>query len=182
MNEPVNEKLPGTRSTAVPCADMTKHIFLTGAKGIGKSTLLKKILPDGKIGGFFTVKTNTVFPCPSVHLLQPGEIPTAENVLFLCGERHDPAVAQRFNHLGCAALAEIAPVLVMDELGPAEQNAIAFQQAVLQALDGTVPIYGVLQYAKTPFLQAIAQHPNVQVITVTADNRNQLAEKLKSCV
>ena len=38
---------------------MTHHVFLTGAKQVGKSTLLKKTLRsfDGQIGGFFTLRT-----------------------------------------------------------------------------------------------------------------------------
>ncbi len=53
---------------------MTHHVFLTGAKQVGKSTLLKKTLRsfDGQIGGFFTLRTceylKTGF---SVHLLPP---------------------------------------------------------------------------------------------------------------
>lgn len=38
--------------------DMTKHLFLTGEKGIGKSSLIKVLLKrsPGPFGGFFTVK------------------------------------------------------------------------------------------------------------------------------
>ena len=38
---------------------MTHHVFLTGAKQVGKSTLLKKHYArfDGQIGGFFTLRT-----------------------------------------------------------------------------------------------------------------------------
>lgn len=155
---------------------MKKHLFLTGEKGVGKSTLLKKLLPAGNIGGFYTVKCQTAQDCPSIHLLRPGETPTPENLLFRCGRRHDAAIAQRFDCLGCAALAAPADILVMDELGPAENDAAAFQAAVFRALDGDTPIIGVLQRADTPFLRKVAQHPKVQVVSVTEENRNRLAE------
>ena len=69
---------------------MTHHVFLTGAKQVGKSTLLKKTLRsfDGQIGGFFTLRTceylKTGF---SVHLL-PATVPAdpdETNLLFICG-------------------------------------------------------------------------------------------------
>ena len=37
---------------------MTKHLFLTGRKGVGKSTLIRGLLAaeSAPLGGFFTVK------------------------------------------------------------------------------------------------------------------------------
>lgn len=158
---------------------MAKHLFLTGEKGVGKSTLLKKLLPSCEIGGFFTVKTNKIYGRPSVHLLKHGQQPNEDNFLFFCGERHAADVTDRFEHLGCAALATPAPILVMDELGPAECDAIAFQSAVRQTLDGDTPIIGVLQRCDAPFLQEIANHPQVRVVTVTRENRDDLAYRLR---
>ena len=45
------------------------------------------------------------------------------------------AAAKRFDRLGCAALARGGELLVMDELGPAEARAEAFQWAVKEALE-----------------------------------------------
>ena len=140
-----------------------KHLFITGAKGSGKSTRLREItqgLP-GRPAGFITMKSGAVFGKTAVHLLKPGEVPTAENFLFFCGEGVDPA---RFDTLGVAALSAPGDYILMDELGPAETDAHAFQQAVLAAFDGEVPVYGVLQKADTPFLRQVAAHPKVQVI------------------
>lgn len=40
---------------------MARHIFLTGQKQVGKSTLLKKVLKQfhGEVGGFFTLRTDS---------------------------------------------------------------------------------------------------------------------------
>ena len=37
---------------------MSRHLFLTGPKGVGKSTLIRGLLAEesGSLGGFFTVK------------------------------------------------------------------------------------------------------------------------------
>ena len=155
---------------------MTRHLFLTGPKGVGKSTLIRDCLAreTGRLGGFFTVKHRG-----SVYLLRAGagEAPDAENFLFRCGCGGDPG---RFDALGCAALADTEgrSLLVMDELGPHEAQAVRFQAAVFRALEGKIPILGVLQQADSDFLRRIAGHPQVTVLTVTEDNRGRLAAEL----
>ena len=67
---------------------MTQHIFLTGKKHIGKSTLIQKILDDYKktSDGFLTVRTkNYLKDQYSVHMyhLKEKELPNKSNLLFL---------------------------------------------------------------------------------------------------
>ena len=156
---------------------MTRHLFLTGPKGVGKSTLLRDFLAreTGRLGGFFTVKHRG-----SVYLLRAGtgEAPDAENFLFRCGCGGDPG---RFDALGCAALTDTegCSLLVMDELGPHEAQAVRFQAAVFRALEGGTPILGVLQQADSDFLRRVACHPQVTVLTVTEDNRGSLGAALR---
>ena len=162
---------------------MSRHVFLTVAKVVCKCTLILGLLASwqGSLGGFFTVKAAGVLPGRStVHLLRAGlgESPDLENLLFCCRDRTD--AAERFDRLGCAALAgrQSAGLLVMDELGPHEGEARAFCTDVLRALEEPIPILGVLQQADTPFLRQIAGHPQVWVVEVTRDNRDALAASL----
>lgn len=162
---------------------MKRHLFLTGAKQVGKSTVINRLLATQPclLGGFRTVRTDSVYaPRFSVHMLRPNERPTAENLLFLCGEPSNDTAAH-FGTLGCAALSQNqeAQLLLMDELGPTEANAYAFQQAVFAALDGDTPILGVLQQADSPFLGQIAAHEAVTVVEVTLENRDQLPMLLR---
>lgn len=153
------------------------HLFLTGQKGAGKSTLIRGLLAEetGRLGGFFTVRHEG-----GVYLLPAAKERTftPESLLFRCGHDGDPA---RFDDLGCAALADTAGcrLLVMDELGPHEEAALRFQAAVFRTLDGSTPILGVLQQAQSQFLDRIARHPRVTVLTVTEENRNTLAAELR---
>jgi len=159
---------------------MKKHIFYTGPRGIGKSTLLQKHLAQfsGKLAGFRTVKV----PCGdsfSVHMLPADKkvAPVKENFLFCRDEKRAyEQNALRFNAIGCRFLADIegAELIVMDELGSAESAAKAFQDRVLELLDGDTPILGVLQEGESAFQQRVATHPNVELIYVTEENRNRL--------
>ena len=161
---------------AAPC---TEHLFLTGRKGVGKSTLLRALLEGKRLGGFLTLRVEGVFDRPSIHLLRAAsaERPAPENLVCFCGEQRP----ERFDLLGVAALADTADcqVIVMDELGPAEAAAQRFQAAVLAALDGEKPVYGVLQQADSAFLRRVAAHPRVWVVTVTEENRDALRQQLR---
>ena len=162
---------------AAPCIERP-HLFLTGRKGVGKSTLLRAMLEGKWLGGFFTVRATGVLERPSIHLLRAAaeERPAPENLVCFCGERRP----ERFELLGPAALADTADcdIIVMDELGPSEAAAQGFQAAVLAALDGDTPVYGVLQQADSAFLRRVAAHPRVRVLTVTEENRNSLRKEL----
>ena len=148
-----------------------QHLFFTGEKGVGKSTLIQALLRGkSNIGGFRTVKHSG-----AVYLLRPGEECCEENRLFVCGEAANPA---RFNTLGCSALMGKFDAILMDELGPHEESALDFQTAVFRALEGDTPIIGVLQKADSAFLCRVATHPNVRLIEVTKENREALYTKL----
>lgn len=147
---------------------------------MGKSTLLRRLLEGApcSVGGFYTVKTAEVFGVPSIHLLPAGKTarPNEENLLFVCGTEPTQKDAERFARLGCAALENCgeSELLVMDELGPREATAEAFQSAVFSVLDGERPVLGVLQKADSVFLSRVAEHPAVEVIAVTKENRDAL--------
>ena len=157
---------------------MARHIFLTGEKQIGKSTLLKKILDKytGDTGGFFTLRTNEFLKDGySVHMfgLDEDVIPTENNLLFVCGKT-DEHMSESFDRLGCETLSKCADssLIIMDELGPHEANAELFHKAVLRLLDGNVPILGVLQAPAESFWPDIVRHPSVQVIGISEHNRD----------
>lgn len=157
------------------------HLFLTGEKRVGKSTVIAKLLAGRAAPAGFYTKKAEVNGCTGVHLLRAnGEAPCEENRLFVCLAKHGPEMTERFERLGCAALTESAgaDLILMDEIGPHEAEAKRFQQEVFRALDGDTPVLGVLQRAESPFLDAIRRHPKVRVRTVTSANRDGMAERV----
>ena len=175
--------IPDFQPVPVKPAPHRKHLFLTGRKQVGKSTVLGKLLEgrDAALGGFRT-KRIRVEGGADIYMLPPTgeEGYVAENILFRRRQGRlvlDPA---DFDRLGGAMLAksEGADLLLMDELGPTEAEAWGFQQAVRTALDGEIPVYGVLQVADSPFLAEIAARDDVCVVTVTEENRNTLPRQL----
>lgn len=157
---------------------MAHHIFLTGKKHIGKSTLIKKILDNykGTVDGFLTIRTKDYLGDHySVHMchLKDNEIPNEQNLLFLCGKADENAT-DIFNHLGCSVLSKCSncSLIIMDELGPHEADAALFREKVLHLLDGEIPVLGILQEPADSSWPEITNHPSVEIISISEDNRD----------
>ena len=164
-----------------------KHIFLTGEKQVGKSTLWRKVLERSAIspGGFQTLEylVNDRFRGYRLHCLGPvpeafgNDVPIS---VFLRRKCH-LAVPESFDIFGTELLRLAlgkGGYIMMDELGTFEQDSPTFRQAVLDCLDGNCHVLGVLQKADDSFLEEILHRPDVQVFTVTPENRDTLPEHL----
>ena len=168
-----------------------RHIFLTGEKQVGKSTLWRKVLEQTGInpGGFQTLEylINGTFRGYRLHGL--GETPEqfGNDVpisVFLRRKLHLP-VPESFDIFGTELLQraqETSDYILMDELGIFERTAATFRQTVVDCLDGKCHVLGVLQKADDPFLAAILNRPDVLVYTVTPENRDTLVESLLSAL
>ena len=164
-----------------------RHIFLTGEKQVGKSTLWRRVLAQSGINpiGFQTLEylVNNCFRGYRLHCLGPvpesfgNDVPIS---VFLRRKCHLP-VPQSFNLYGSELLRlarEQGGYVMMDELGIFEKDASAFRQAVVDCLNSDCHVLGVLQKADDPYLDAILNRPDVLAVTVTKENRNTLAEPL----
>lgn len=161
-----------------------KHLFLTGESHAGKSTLIRRALaarPLLRVGGFCTVvrEGDIAGAVGGVYLL-PGDAPDAptderNRVGIRWRDRSPQGFADAFDHLGVACLApQGRDILLMDELGRMERDAMLFQRAVMRALDGDVPVLGVVKMRQAPFLDAVRAHPRVEVLSVTPQSRDAL--------
>ena len=168
---------------------MSKHIFLTGAVQAGKSTVLEKVLSGLNVtfGGFRSGSGSERHQADRpLYLWDAADEPIydpAHQVARITAQERISFPA-RFDTLGCAALdrAKQAGVdlIVMDECGFLERDAAQFQAAVLNTLDGSIPVLGVVRLRSEGWTDAIRTHPNVTLITVTEENRDQLPGQILS--
>ena len=62
----------------------------------------------------------------------------------------------------------------MDELGFLENDAEAFQSGVLRALAGDTPVLAAVKPKNTPFLRAVREHENAELVFIDERNRDAL--------
>lgn len=167
--------------------ELKKHLFLTGSKQVGKSTLLRRLIEAKALNcaGFETRAFMIDGERRGFTLHGRVDMPPFENDCIVCariGERMSVPVNETFDQNGVSILqrsiASDAPYILMDELGKLERGAEAFCAQVIACLDGEKRVLGVLQKCDSPLIEAIKTRGDVSVITVTAENRDLLFDML----
>jgi len=176
---------------------LARVVFLTGAPGVGKTTVLSKAVealqrrglkPGGMISrevreggvrvGFelrdlYTGRTGWLSHVRNPTGPQLGRYRVNLKDLEGIGVRAiEEAVAQ----------AEVG-LVVIDEVGPMELFSAAFREAVRKALRSPKPLVGVLhQRAGDRLIDEIRSNPRVTVLEVTYGNRDTLPESVARLV
>ena len=165
------------------------HIFLSGASGVGKSTVIAKVLSrmDVTVGGFCSgYGPDRGEPDRLLYLWDAGDNPVFADdcAVARVTDNRPHVIAGRFDTLGCAALRrareERVGLIVMDECGRLEREEMQFRAEVLSCLDAATPVLGVIGRGEGEWPEAIRNHPKVTVLEVTQDNRDNLPEQIFS--
>lgn len=166
-----------------------KNIFLTGEIQVGKSTAINRALAavKPKVEGFRTLGGPRDKDGGSyVHMI-PADgtepIGTGNRIFyrrFNGGQPHFQVFEDVFETRGPALLqpSPACELLLMDEIGIREAACTRFHDAILQALEGEIPVLGVVQIRPGGFLDEIRNHPSVELITVNVENREQVYQML----
>lgn len=163
-----------------------KHILICGEVGVGKSTLIQRLLSQStrKIYGFITKKLepdeNGFHP---IYIHPAGEQVRrydADNLIGTCDRRIHNINLDAFHTLGVAYLqAKPGGIILMDELGFMEAKAEPFTRAVMEALDGDIPVIAAVKARfDIPFLNDVRAHPRGQLYMITQENRDAMFQEL----
>ena len=166
---------------------LRKNLFVTGRPGIGKTTLIERVLGvlDVDAGGFYTSE-----------MLDGGR-----RVGFsIVGLHGDSGVLAHVDHRGpfrvgkygvnCEDLERVgvraidealkhSKIIVMDEIGRMELCSQAFQEAVRRGLDSPRPVLGTVQDRANAFLDSVRARPDVEIMRVNRGNRECLVPVLR---
>ena len=166
---------------------LRRHLFLTGDKQVGKSTLLRRLIEARKLdcAGFETQAFFLNGERRGFTLHGRIEMPPYRNDCICCArieEKRAVPVLPVFEENGVLilkrSLASPAPFLLMDELGRLEREASGFIVQIEACLDADKRVLGVLQKCNSAHVARIAQRADVTVLTVTPENRDELLEWL----
>jgi nucleoside-triphosphatase len=171
-----------------------KNVFVTGRPGIGKTTLIRRVLDDLGVdaGGFYT------------HEIREGgrrvgfaitDLDGASGILARVGLASPFRVGRYgvnrddLERIGVSALEraiDVSTLIVMDEIGRMELCSDAFMDAVVRALDSPRPVLGTIQDRRNPFLDSVRARGDVEVLRLTDRSREtmvgRVVERLTSLI
>lgn len=165
------------------------HLFLTGEIQIGKTTVITRILELLQItpGGFTTYfGPDRSLPDKLLYMnsaSKPKVFSPKCAIARLFADKPPEVFTERFSSYGVGLLQagrNSARLILMDECGSLERDAVAFQEEILDILDGNIPVLGVVKLASKGWTDRIRNHPKVELITVTEKNRDTLPPLLAS--
>lgn len=163
------------------------HIFLTGAIQIGKSTIIRKTLDhlNQTYGGFKTYFGSDRSSDDRLLYMNGADEPkffTADYGIAVFKQDCFPETdVAKFNTYGVELILSAKvnrAMIIMDECGNLENDALNFQHEILQTLDEDHPVLGVIKQSSYGWTDMIRNHRNVKLITVTRENRNELPQAL----
>jgi nucleoside-triphosphatase len=170
---------------------------LTGEIQIGKSTAINRWLQQHsgmKLGGFRTIASpKNADGSDGIHIVPASgntEFTEENRVLWRSGEynsRELKTFPEIFDTVGVSLLknSDGSDLILMDEIGFSEDKAEKFHAAVLERLDGDIPVLGVVgihhEYQGI-LIGKIKAHPKVRVITVTKENRDTIPEEINKWI
>ena len=159
------------------------HIFLTGEIMIGKTVAIEKTISILGVvpGGFKTYFGPDRDAAEKDLYMNPAAEPMVfrkENaIVHFTDSFHPQILTDRFETYGVSLIRKArnkSKLIVMDECGFLERDAVQFQREILSALDGSIPVLGVIKLASIAWTTRIRNHPNVKIITVDRENRDSL--------
>lgn len=151
-------------------------ILLTGPIGVGKSTIIDKVVKTMNIKktGFYTkpVIINNAVIGYKMYDYQRRISP------FWIGIKDSPLscrpITANFDEYGSRIIENLqnTSMVILDEIGFLERNAKIYQDKLTDLLDSDTNILGVIKPKNNPFLNDIKNRPDIILVEVTVENRN----------
>ena len=164
-----------------------KQVFLlTGRPGTGKTSLIKQAIAGmkGKAGGFYTEEIREQGVRKGFRLVTLD----GQEAILAHIDIHSPYRVSRYgvdtdslDRVGVSALnraAEECDLVVIDEIGKMELFSANFRRTVSEMISSRKKIIGTIMLNPNPWADAIKNQPQVDLITVTRANHQNVLRGL----
>ena len=160
--------------------------LLTGKPGTGKTSLIKEALAQTGVhaGGFYTEEISVQGVRQGFRLATlGGQVAILAHVNIKSPHRVSKygVDIDSLDRVGVSALEQAAgecDLVVIDEIGKMELFSDKFRDAVLSLIDSSKRILGTIMLNPNPFADAIKSKPQVNLVTLTRENREQALDEL----
>jgi nucleoside-triphosphatase len=157
---------------------------------VGKTTLLERVVKELNVpvGGFYTQEIREEGVRVGFRLITwDGKSGVFSHVNFQSRYRVGKygVDVKALEEIGVPAIVEAikhARLIAIDELARMELFSQAFEKSVLHALDSKISVMATIQERPHPFLDRVRQRSDIQLFTVTLENRDRLVWILKEQV
>ena len=165
---------------------MKQVYLLTGKPGTGKTSLIKQAIAGmkGKAGGFYTEEIREQGVRKGFRLVTLDE----QEAILAHVDIHSPYRVSKYgvdidslDQVGVSALnkaAEECDLVVIDEIGKMELFSANFRRAVSQMIGSGKKILGTIMLNPNPWADAIKRQPQVNLVTVTRANHQDVLRGL----
>ncbi len=165
---------------------MKQVYLLTGRPGMGKTSLIKQAVAVVKdeAGGFYTEEIRSQGVRQGFRLVTLD----GQEVILAHINIHSPYRVSKYgvdidslDRVGVSALhkaAQQCDLVVIDEIGKMELFSADFRRAVSQMIDSGKRILGTIMLNPNPWADAIKRQPQVNLVTVTRTNYQDVLEGL----
>jgi len=163
------------------------HALIVGDRGVGKSTLIHRVLSElnSPVFGFETKKETAledpVWGCP-IFIYDAGKphVQNKENFLGYNKGGASDSVTAAFERYAPKLRSAVPSgyVVELDEIGFLEARSEAFCAAVMDLLDGDAPVIAAVKDRSVPFLDQVRSHPKARCFYITRENRDELTAEV----
>ena len=165
---------------------MPANLLLTGRPGVGKTTLVRRVLEelsDIPVTGFYTVEIRTGGRRLGFRIVT---LDGREAILAHVETRSKYRVSRygvdvaAFERVALPSMTPDLPtrLLVIDEIGKMECYSQAFRETIVRALDADTPVLATVALRGDRFIEGLKARGDVELVEITPVNRDDLVKEL----
>jgi nucleoside-triphosphatase len=162
------------------------NIVLTGKPGIGKTTVIEKVVGalGNRVGGFVTKEVREAGKRTGFLI---SALDGESRMLASRHQKGRPRVGPykvlvpNLEAVGIQAVERALKnrkIVVVDEIGKMELISSAFRAIIIRAIESDLPVLATLSVARDTFSESIRRRSDLTLLEVTKDTRDTLPERI----
>ncbi|MEO0155799.1 MAG: NTPase [candidate division WOR-3 bacterium] len=163
-----------------------KNFLLTGLPGVGKTTIIKKVVEryKDKCMGFYTEEIrehNTRVGFKLITINGQNCIMAHKDMKSSYRVGKYGVGIECIENIGVVAIKQGITedkIIIIDEIGKMELYSQKFRDVVIEALNSKCPVLATILYSPNPFCDRIKGRKDVKIFEVTLANRGTLVQEI----